>query len=311
MMTAMMVTPPMPETLTPTLSLSPPPVPATIEAILTTTLTMPMMVTAAMMVVQQLDRRADHGAMDLGDPLRGRALRSNRAARDFHCNPCRLRALCALRTPFARRLAALTAAPVSCSRSAHRSPWPATPAAGFASARAVAPGAPAGAGFAAHRAAHHARHWCPHECGHFRLRLRQRAAHHCLRLRPQRPPLNRRGGSPPPASPASIPPSLSLGFPALSTPCGVWFSHPTHSKCWICHARACHALSATSAAFGRPALVGPSVCSGEDLLSYWNRVCFSGGRSRSMGLVILLYRSRSRRGAGGGEKGSRQAVPVR
>ena len=29
------------------------------------------------------------------------------------------------------------------------------------------------------------------------------------------------------------------------------------------------------------------------------------------GLVILLYRSRSRRGAGGGEKGSRQAVPVR
>ena len=83
--------------------------PATINAILTTTLTMPMMVMAAMMV-QQLDRRADHEAMDLGDPLRGRALRSNRAARDFHCNPCRLRALRALRTPFARRLAALTAA---------------------------------------------------------------------------------------------------------------------------------------------------------------------------------------------------------
>ena len=82
---------------------------------------MPVMVMAAMMV-QQLDRRADHEAMDLGDPLRGRALRSNRAARDFHCNPCRLRALRALRTPFARRLAALTAAPVSCSRSAHRSP---------------------------------------------------------------------------------------------------------------------------------------------------------------------------------------------
>ena len=29
-----------------------------------------------------------------------------------------------------------------------------------------------------------------------------------------------------------------------------------------------------------------------------------------MGLVILLYRLRSRRGAGGDEKGSRQAVPV-
>ena len=61
-----------------------------------------------------------------------------------------------------------------------------------------------------------------------------------------------------------------------------WVPHPTHSKCWMCHARACHALSATSAAFGRPALVGPSVCSGEDLLSYWNRMCFSGGRSRSI-----------------------------
>ena len=33
--------------------------------------------------------------------------------------------------------------------------------------------------------------------------------------------------------------------------------------------------------------------------------------SKFLGLVILLYRSRSRRGAGGGEKGSRQAVPVR
>ena len=40
------------------------------------------------------------------------------------------------------------------------------------------------------------------------LRRGQRAAHDCLRLRPHRRPLTRRGGSPPRASPASIPPSL-------------------------------------------------------------------------------------------------------
>ena len=59
-----------------------------------------------------------------------------------------------------------------------------------------------------HFAPHRAVQLCPHQCGHHRLRLRQRAAHDCLRLPPQRPPLNRRGGSPPPASPASIPRTL-------------------------------------------------------------------------------------------------------
>ena len=52
---------------------------------------------------------ADKLAMILGDPLRGRAFRSNRPAGDFHCNPCRLRSLRSLRAPLARRLAALTA----------------------------------------------------------------------------------------------------------------------------------------------------------------------------------------------------------
>ena len=114
------------------------------------------------------------------------------------------------------------------SQTSPRSPWPAAPAAGIASGSARCTRAPPGAGFAAHRLAHHpaqysphscgrscgarphfaphrAVHWCPHDCGHRRLRLRQRAAHDCLRLPPHRPPLNRRGGSPPPASPASIP----------------------------------------------------------------------------------------------------------
>ena len=79
-----------------------------------------------------------------------------------------------------------------------------------------------------HIAPHRAAQSRPHQCGPLRLRLRQRAAHDCLRLRPHRPPLIRRGGSPPPASPASIPPSLFPGFVAASTPFGGWFSHPTH-----------------------------------------------------------------------------------
>ena len=78
--------------------------------------------------------------------------------------------------------------------------------AGFASARPRRTSCVAGAGFAGHRAPHCAAHCCPHPCGQHRLRLRQRAAHVCLRLRPLRPPLTRHGGSPPPGSPASIPP---------------------------------------------------------------------------------------------------------
>ena len=86
----------------------------------------------------------------------------------------------------------------------------------------------AGAGFARHRAAHCAVPSCPHKCGHFRPSLRQRAARDCLRLRPRRPPLNRRGGSPPPASPASIPPSLSRSTCRSLPPGAAFFSHPTH-----------------------------------------------------------------------------------
>ena len=65
-------------------------------------------------------------------------------------------------------------------------------------------------GASAHFAPHRDAHRCPHQCGHLRLRLRQRAAHDCLRLRPHRPPLTRRGGSDLPVSPASIPRTLML-----------------------------------------------------------------------------------------------------
>jgi len=65
--------------------------------------------------------------------------------------------------------------------------------AGIASARPGGTSCVAGDGFAVHRAPHYAVQWCPHQCG---------ALH--LRLRPHRPPLNRRGGFDLPVSPASI-----------------------------------------------------------------------------------------------------------
>ena len=164
-------------------------------------------------------RAASRPGFPLQSPLRS----------DFRCNPSRLRsrpltarsacrttghAVPTIRTP--RRTSASFSSRRPCaqrsSQTSPRSPWPATPAAGIASAGRRCTPCLAGAGFAAHRTAHRARYWCPHRCGHScgrcRRRLRQRAAHGCLRLRPPRPPLNRRGGSPPPASPASIPRTL-------------------------------------------------------------------------------------------------------
>ena len=121
------------------------------------------------------------------------------------------------------------------SPSSLRSPPPPTPVAGIAPARRGSTPCVAGAGFAAHRALHRARQCCPHDCGQRRRRLRQRAAHDCPRLRPLRPPLSRRVGSPPPGSPASIPPSLSLGFVAIWTPFGVSVSHRNAAGCRARH----------------------------------------------------------------------------
>ena len=42
-----------------------------------------------------------------------------------------------------------------------------------------------------------------------------------------------------------------------------WVPHPTHLRCWPCHAQLWRALWTTSGAFGRPCIVGPSVCSRE------------------------------------------------
>ena len=86
----------------------------------------------------------------------------------------------------------------------------------------------AGAGFARHRAAHRTAHLRPHKCGRHCRRLRQRASRDCLRRCPQCPPLKRRGGSDLPASPASIPPSLSRSICRSLPPGAAFFSHLTH-----------------------------------------------------------------------------------
>ena len=75
MMAAMMVTPPLMVTLTPTLCPSPPPMPATITVTLTT---MPLML--VMVVVQMSDRRAVPGAWSLGASLRADACPAARSA---------------------------------------------------------------------------------------------------------------------------------------------------------------------------------------------------------------------------------------
>ncbi len=172
------------------------------------------------------------GKVNLGASLRDRAtlpspLRSLGPAGGY---PSRLHSLRSLRAPLARRLAALTAVagppPSSSSSTASVARPPYAPRDGAArrarrSARLARSGrlrasprdrrgstpCVAGARFAAHRAPHYAVQSCPHQCGHFHPSLRQRAAHDCLRLQPHRRPLTRRGGSPPPGSPASIPPS--------------------------------------------------------------------------------------------------------
>ena len=110
-----------------------------------------------------------------------------------------------------------------------------------------------------HFAPHRAGHSCSHDCGHRRHRLRQRAAHVCLRLRPHRPPLIRRGGSPPPGSPASIPRTLMLPIRPSRTAGAASVSTPDASRCGAGHAGLSRALSGACGIKRDRAVVGPSV----------------------------------------------------
>jgi len=118
----------------------------------------------------------------------------------------------------------------------------------------------AGAGFARHRLPHHALHLCPHHCHRLCPSLRQRAPHDCRQHCQQSPPLNRRGGSVPRASPASFP---LRSYPRFVVPDRVprlWFSHPTQPAAGARPAHLWPAPVCAPAAFRCPALVGPSVC---------------------------------------------------
>jgi len=90
----------------------------------------------------------------------------------------------------------------------------------------------ADAGFARHRLPHFAILYCPFHRHRLCSSLRQRASHDCLQFCPHRPPLSRRGGSHPPGSPESIPLRSYPGFVVPDRVPRLWFSHPTHLRCW-------------------------------------------------------------------------------
>ena len=114
-----------------------------VTPVMTTMAQMPTVTMVAVMLVRMPVRRADLGAKDLGVPLRS-------SHPTLAVSPSRRR--CAPRS----------------SRSSPRSPWPAAPAAGIASAWCRYTSRRAGIGFADHRLAHSAVHECPEKCGQLR-----------------------------------------------------------------------------------------------------------------------------------------------
>ncbi len=206
-----------------------------LPSMVTTTILPAVLPVLVMPLVPKMVRGVPNGQVSLGASLRDRATLPSplRGLGPSGGYPSRLRSLRSLRAPLARRLAALAAVagptrPVLHSTAPSTAP-PCPPRDGAARrARRGSTPCAAGVGFAVHRLAHCPVQSCPHKCGHHRHRLRQRAAHDCLRLCPHRRPLTRRGGSPPPASPASIPRTSMLPIWPSRPPGRPWFSHPTH-----------------------------------------------------------------------------------
>ena len=99
--------------------------------------------------------------------------------------------------------------------------------------------------------AHDPPHFRRHDCRRSRRLARHGASHRCPRSRRRSRPLNRRDGSPPPGSPASIsrsPVQRESGF----RPAGAGFGSTPHaSMMQRAHARAERALRHCLAAFGR------------------------------------------------------------
>ena len=112
-----------------------------------------------------------------------------------------------------------------------------------------------------HRPLHFAILYCPFQCQHLCQSLRQRASHDCLQLPLHFPPLSRRGGSLPRASPASIPFRSYPGFAVPDRVPRLWFSHRTQHAAGVAQARACHAFPCALDDRGCRAHAGTSVFS--------------------------------------------------
>ncbi len=90
-------------------------------------------------------------------------------------------------------------------------------------------------GLRCHRLPHYPLHLCPGHCS----RLRQCARHDRLHYLPHSSPLNRRGGSLRRVLRRPFPFACAPGFFVPHRLRGLWFSHPTHLRCWLCHCYQC------------------------------------------------------------------------
>ena len=143
-------------------------------------------------------------------------------------------------------------------RCSPRSPWPAAPATGIASARRDSTPCVAGVGFAVHRLAHRAMQSRPHKCGQRRRRYRRRAAHGPVQLPLHSRPLKRRGGSDEPLSPATISRTSMLPIRPSRPPGAASVFTPHASLMQACHGGPCRALAGPFGANGGHAVVGAS-----------------------------------------------------
>ena len=143
-------------------------------------------------------------------------------------------------------------------RCSPRSPWPAAPATGVASARRDSTPCVAGVGFAVHRLAHRAVQSRPHKCGQRRRRYRRRAAHDPVQHPLHSRPLKRRSGSPPPGSPASIPQTSMLPIRPSRPPGAALGLTPHASLMQACHRGPWRALAGPFGATRGHTVVGTS-----------------------------------------------------
>ena len=141
---------------------------------------------------------------------------------------------------------------------------------------------------------HFRRRDCRRHCRRFRRPARHRASHRCPRSRRHRPPLNRRGSSDPPGSPASISPSL-IHRKSDSDPPGrasVWHTRRTESA-----GGACALLRRPAGAtFASRRLWAPPCCWIERVSHRYTRLVMTGAASG----VACVHRYTDRHTVSGG-----------